>query len=103
MSKILLFQVIQFIQTVLIQTIQFSIDTLFSSIEPIDRALSCVTIPGQSAHGSNGNEGVLCIPQSSSLTISLFSVISGTLVVFSSPSRLGKGGQTFEVDTVNIF
>ena len=26
------------------------------------------TIPGQSGPGSNGNEGVLCIPQSSSIT-----------------------------------
>ena len=26
------------------------------------------TIPGQSEPGSNGNEGVLCIPQSSNIT-----------------------------------
>ena len=30
----------------------------------IDRALSGATIPGQSGPGSNGNEGVVCIPQS---------------------------------------
>ena len=34
----------------------------------MDRALSEATIPGQSGPGSNGNEGVLCIPQSSSIT-----------------------------------
>ena len=40
----------------------------FSSIEPIERALSGATISGQSKPGRNGNEGVLCIPQSSSIT-----------------------------------
>ena len=40
----------------------------FSSIKPIDRALSGATIPGLSGPGSNGNKGVLCIPQSSSIT-----------------------------------
>ena len=70
-QKIFLFQAIQFSQTVLIQTIQlsigivfiytqlnvktvllqtiqFSISTQFSSIWPINRALSGVTTPGQS-------------------------------------------------------
>ena len=41
--------------------------TLFSSISSIDRTLSCATTPGQSACGSDGNEGVLRIPQSSSI------------------------------------
>ena len=40
----------------------------FSSILPIDRALSGVPIPGQSGPGIDGNEGVLCILQSSSIT-----------------------------------
>ena len=40
----------------------------FSSIQPIDRALSGATTSGQSRPGSNGNEGVLHIPQSSSIT-----------------------------------
>ena len=40
----------------------------FSSIQPIDRALLGATILGQSGPGSNGNEGVLCIPQSPSVT-----------------------------------
>ena len=50
----------------------------------IDRALSVATTPGQSEPGNNSNEGMLCIPKSSSitgnLTIRLFSVISWTLV-----------------------
>ena len=33
---------------------------------PIDRTLSGATTPGQSGPGSDGNEGVLRIPQSSS-------------------------------------
>ena len=36
----------------------------FSCILPINRALSGATIPDQSGPGSNGNEGVFCIPQS---------------------------------------
>ena len=39
-----------------------------SSIWPIDRTLSGATTLGQSGPESNGNEGVLCIPQSSSIT-----------------------------------
>ena len=46
----------------------------------MDRALSRATIQGQSGPGSNGNERVLRIPQSSSLTIRLFSVIFRTLI-----------------------
>ena len=42
--------------------------TQFSSIWPIDRTLSGATTPGQSGHGSDGNEGVLRIPQSSCIT-----------------------------------
>ena len=34
----------------------------------MDRALSGATIPGQSGPGSDGNEGVLCILQSFSIT-----------------------------------
>ena len=41
----------------------------------MDRALSGATTLGQSGPGSNGNEGVLCIPQG---PIRLFSVISRT-------------------------
>ena len=92
LSKIFLFQaIIQFSQTVLIQTIQFSISivfvhtvkcqnssifqtiqfsisTQFSSIWSIDRTLSGATTLSQSEPGSDSNEGVLHIPQSSSIT-----------------------------------
>ena len=39
-----------------------------SSIGPIDRTLSGATTPGQRRHGSNGNDGVLHIPKTSSIT-----------------------------------
>ena len=41
---------------------------LNSSTWPIDWALSDATTPGQGGSGSNGNEGVLHIPYSSSIT-----------------------------------
>ena len=40
-----------------------------NSIWPIDRILSGAPTPGQSGPGSDGNEGVLCIPQSTSITV----------------------------------
>ena len=40
----------------------------FSSIRPTDRTLSGATTLGQSAPGSDGNEGILCVSQSSSIT-----------------------------------
>ena len=49
-------------------SVQFSISTQFSSISPIDKTLSNATTLGQSGPGSNGNERVICIPQSSSIT-----------------------------------
>ena len=112
MSKTFLFQAIQLSQTVLIQTIQFSISMQFSFIQPVDRALSVTTIPGQSGPGSNDNEGVLCIPQSSSIsgTSSLDCLVSYTghslgvlplcreaVSVFYSPSRLGKNLYEFQL------
>ena len=51
-------------KTILFQVIQFSISTMFSSIWPIYRIQS----PDQRGPGSDGNEGVLRIPQSSSIT-----------------------------------
>ena len=93
-------------KTVLFQTTQFSISTQFSSIWPINRTLSGVTTLGQSESGSDGNERVLCIPQSSSITgnspsdclvsypgMTLVGVIPfyrGAVSVFYSPSRLGN-------------
>ena len=61
-----------YIQTVLFQTIQFSISTLFSSIWLIDRTLSGATTPGQSGtpHSSK-------LQHFWSLTVRLLSVISG--------------------------
>ena len=91
---------------VLYRAIQFSISTQFSSISPIDRTLTGATTPGQSGLGSDGNEEVLCIPQSSSITgaspsdclvsylgHSLREVLPlcrDTVSVFCSPSQLGQ-------------
>ena len=73
--KTVLYQTIQYSvstvsmsKTVPLQTIQFSISTQFSSIWSTDRTLSDATIPGQSRPGSDGSEGVLRIPQNSSIT-----------------------------------
>ena len=66
-------------KTVLFQAIQFSISTKFTSIWPIDKNLPGAITLGQSEPGIDGNEGVLCIPQSS--IIRLFSVISRTLIL----------------------
>ena len=54
--------------SVLFQAILFSKSMQFSSIWPIDRTLSDITTPGLSGPGSDGNEGVVHIPQSSSIT-----------------------------------
>ena len=74
-SETVLFQIIQFSlntvsisKTVLLQRIQFCISTQFSSVWPINRTLLGATTPGQSKPGSDGNEEVLSIPQSSSIT-----------------------------------
>ena len=40
----------------------------FTSIRPIDRAISGTTTLGPSGPGSDSNEGMLHIPQSSSIT-----------------------------------
>ena len=41
---------------------------MFSSIWPIDRNQSGATTPGQNGLGSNGNKGVFCVPQTTSIT-----------------------------------
>ena len=56
------------VKTVLFQTIQFSISTQFSSIEPIGRSLSGATTPVQIGLGRDDNKRVLRIPQRSSIT-----------------------------------
>ena len=80
MSKAVLFQTIQFNKSIVfvytqlnvksssISINQFSISKQFSSIWPIDRTLSGATTLGLCRPGSNGNKGVLRIPQSSSIT-----------------------------------
>ena len=55
-------------KTVLFKTIQFSISTQFSSIWPINKIPSGATTPSQNGPGSDSNEGILGIPQSSSIT-----------------------------------
>ena len=79
-SQTVLIQTIQFsisidfvhtqlkVKTVLFQTIQFSISTQFSSTWPIDRTLSGATTLVKSEPESDVNEGVLRISQSSSIT-----------------------------------
>ena len=56
------------LKTVLFQTIQFIISTLFSSIWPIEKTLSEAITPGQSGPGNDDSKGVLCIPQGFSIT-----------------------------------
>ena len=67
--KTVLFQTIQFSistvsmsKTVLVKVIHISISMQFTSIWSIERTLSDATTPGKSGPGSDGNEGVLCIP-----------------------------------------
>ena len=56
------------LKTVLFQAIQFSINTLFSLIQTIDRILSGAAPPGQSGPGSDGNEELLRIRKSYGIT-----------------------------------
>ena len=56
------------VKTVLFQKYQFNVNIPFNSICPIDRTLSGIPIPGYSRPESNGNEGLLRIPQRSSIT-----------------------------------
>ena len=56
------------VKTVQFQAIQFIIGTQFSSIWPIRRTQSGATNLERSGPGSDGNERVLCIPQSSDIT-----------------------------------
>ena len=56
------------VKTVLFQVVQFYVNMQFSFTWPIDRALSGATTPKQSRPGRDGNEGVLHICPSSSIT-----------------------------------
>ena len=51
------------VHLVIVQTIQFSISTLLSSIYPIYRTLSSAATPNQSGPEGDGNKRVLRIPQ----------------------------------------
>ena len=53
---------------VLFQTIQFIISPQFSSIRLIVKTLSGATTSSHSGPENDGNERLLCIPQSSSVT-----------------------------------
>ena len=79
---------------------------LNSFIWPIDKTLSSAITLDQSGPGSNGNEGVLCIPQNSSISGTtpsnclmskdsywgerVLPLCRGAVGVFYSPNRLGK-------------
>ena len=66
-----------------------------SSIWPIDKTLSGATTPGQSGPGSDGNEGALHIPQSSSITGASSSdcLVSYTGHSFRGPTSLQRCSQ----------
>ena len=66
-SRVFLFTQLN-VKSVPFLTIPFSLSTQFSSIWPKDRTLSGTTTLGHCGPGSNGNQRVLCIPQSSSIT-----------------------------------
>ena len=55
-------------KTVLFITIQFSKSSEFSSNRPIDKILSGAKTQGKTGPRSDGNEDILRIPQSSSIT-----------------------------------
>ena len=100
-SQTVLIQTIQFsisidcvythlnVKAVLFQTIQFSISTRFSSIGPIDRALSGANTSCQSGPRIDSNEGILRIPQSSIIS---GTSLSGCLVLY--PGHSLGGGLT---------
>ena len=70
----------------------------FTSIWPIDGTLSGATTPVQSKPGSNGNEGVLCIPQSSSITGT-----SPSDCLVSYPEHLLGGGSYPSVELQSVY
>ena len=105
MSKAVLFQTCQFsismqFKTVLFQDIQFSISMQFSSIWSIDRTLSDATTPGKSGPGSDGNEGVLHIPHSSSITESS---PSDCLVSYLGHSLVGSGWSYSSAEMQSVY
>ena len=71
------------VKTILFQEIQFGMSAQFSSIWPIDKPLSGATTVDQSEPDSDGNKGILRIPQSSRITVA---TASDCLVSFLGPS-----------------
>ena len=88
------------IKTVLFQVIQFSISIQLSSIWSIDRTLSDATAPGHSGPGSNANQGVHSNPQSSSIAGTL---PSDCLVSYPGHSFFFGGGHTESVEVQSVF
>ena len=91
--------------TVLFLTIQFSISHLFllsfnvkNCIWPIDRTISGATTPGQRGFGSDGNEGILHIPQTSNFTVASPSDCLGSY-----PGHSLVRVSAFYRDTVGVF
>ena len=66
---------------------QFSLSVRFISIWPIEKTQLGATTPGQSGPWSDGNEGVLCIPQSS---IIISALSSGCFVSYPEHSLRGS-------------
>ena len=69
-----------------------------SSIWPIERTLLGATTPGQSRPGSDGNEGVLRIPQISRITEA-----SPSVCLVSYPGHLLEGVLLLCRDPVDVF
>ena len=86
-------------KTILFQAIQFSISTQFSSILPIDRNLTGATTPGQSGPGSKGNEGILRIPQCSSIT----RTSPADCLLWCPEHSLGRWVLLFCIEAVGVF
>ena len=82
---------------VLFQTVHFSITTQFSSIWSIDRSLPGATISGQGGPGSDVNDGVICILQSSSI---IGTSPSDCLVSYPGHSLGGRSYPSAEVQSV---
>ena len=74
--------------------------TEFCSIWPIDSTLSGATPPGQSRPGSDGNEGVFRIPQSSSFT---GTSLSDCLVLYPGHSLVGGGWSYLSAEMQPIY
>ena len=87
------------VKTVLFRAILFSLSMQFNCIWLIYRTVLGVTIPCPSGSGSNANEGVLCIPQSSSI---IGTSPSDCLVLYPEHS-LGVGVLPLGKETVCVF